>query len=590
MFSATGRYVLVFNGEIYNYRQVRSDLEGSGPTAPWRGHSDTEVMLAAVERWGVRGALERFNGMFAFALWDRNERALYLSRDRIGEKPLYYGWMGDAFLFGSELKALRAHPSWRSEIDRGALALYMRHNYVPAPYSVYRGIAKLPPAALLTLPWGDGAARREPVIEQYWSARDVGDAAAADPFRGTMPEAVEALDSLLRDAVAMRMHADVPLGAFLSGGIDSSTIVALMQAQSSRPVRTFSIGNTVDKYDEARFAKAVAGHLGTDHTELYVTSQQALDVIPTLPSMYDEPFADSSQIPTALVAALARRHVTVSLSGDGGDELFGGYNRYFWVRAIWQSTGWAPRRLRAAVASGLRSVAPRRWDALAERLKPVIPRSLPVRRAGDNAHKLAGILAADGPLEIYRGLVTHWEDPSAIVGGAAEPPTALTDRAQWPRVGNFTQHMMALDLISYLPDDILVKVDRASMAVGLEARVPFLDHRVLEFAARLPLAMKIQGNQGKLLLRQLLFRYVPQRLIERPKMGFGVPIDEWLRGPLRDWAESLLDARRLQQDGYLDPVPVRKRWEEHLSGKASWSYLLWDVLMFQAWLDAQSAA
>jgi asparagine synthase (glutamine-hydrolysing) len=589
MQSATGRFVIIFNGEIYNYGDLRRDLERAGGAPTWRGHSDTEVMLASFEQWGVRGALERFNGMFAFALWDRRDRTLYLSRDRLGEKPLYYGWMGSTFLFGSELKTLRAHPAWRGEIDRGALALYMRHNYVPAPYSIYKDVAKLAAGGLLTLPWGNGASGRAPSVERYWSARDVAEAAAASPFGGTESEALGELDALLRDAVSIRMHADVPLGAFLSGGVDSSAIVALMQAQSSRPVRTFSIGNTVDAYNEAPYAKAVAAHLGTDHTELYVTPEEARAVIPKLPAMYDEPFADSSQIPTYLVSALARQHVTVSLSGDGGDELFGGYNRYFWGRKIWRSVGWVPRTLRAAVASGLRAVPPRGWDALAGRVAPLMPASFPARRVGDNAHKLAGILAVKDPIEMYRGLVTHWEDPAAVVTAGAEPSTALTDQNQWPRTGNFTRHMMALDLVTYLPDDILVKVDRASMAVSLEARVPFLDHRVVEFASRLPLSMKIRGSTGKLLLRQLLFRYVPQSLIDRPKMGFGVPVDSWLRGPLREWAESLLDTQRLRRDGFIADAPVRERWEQHLSGRSNWSYLLWDVLMFQAWLDEQRA-
>jgi asparagine synthase (glutamine-hydrolysing) len=590
MLSASGRFVLVFNGEIYNYEQIRRELERAGAAPEWRGHSDTEVMLAAFERWGVREALQRFNGMFAFALWDRRDRTLYLSRDRLGEKPLYYGWMGPTFLFGSELKALRAHPAWRGEIDRGALALYMRHNYVPAPYSIYAGIAKLPPAGLLTLAWADGAPGREPKVDHYWSAHALAEAAAERPYAGTEGEALEELDVLLRDAVAIRMHADVPLGAFLSGGVDSSAIVALMQAQSPRPVRTFSIGNTAQAYNEAPHAKVVAAHLGTDHTELYVTSEDGLAVIPRLPSMYDEPFADSSQIPTFLVSALARRHVTVSLSGDGGDELFGGYNRYFWGRKIWRSVGWVPRRVRAAMASGLRAVSPRRWDALAGRVAPLVPASVPLRRIGDNAHKLAGILATRDPIEMYRGLVTHWEDPSGVIGGSVEHSTVLTDRSRWPRTGNFTRHMMALDLVTYLPDDILVKVDRASMAVSLEARVPFLDYRVVEFAGRLPLSMKIRGNTGKLLLRRLLFQYVPQPLIDRPKMGFGVPVDDWLRGPLREWAESLLDPDRLRREGFIAHAPVRERWNQHLSGRSNWSYLLWDVLMFQAWLDEQRAS
>jgi asparagine synthase (glutamine-hydrolysing) len=465
--------------------------------------------------------------------------------------------------------------------------LYMRHNYVPAPYSIYRGIAKLLPGTLLTLRWGDGTPRRAATTEPYWSAHQVAEAGAADPFRGTAATALDELDTLLRDAVLLRMQADVPLGAFLSGGVDSSMVVALMQAQSSRPVRTFSIGSTEAAYDEARQAKAVAGHLGTEHTELYVTPEEAMTVIPTLPAMYDEPFGDSSQIPTALVSALARRYVTVSLSGDGGDELFGGYNRYFWGRSVWRWIGWAPRAVRAGVASGLRAVPPQRWDAVFGRLAPAIPAAFHVRRAGDNAHKLAGMLTVDSPVEMYRRLLTHWEQPAALVLGGAEPPTVLTDDAQWPRASTFTQQMMNLDLVSYLPDDILVKVDRASMAVSLEARVPFLDHRVVAFAGGLPLAMKVRGNQGKWLLRTLLYRYVPRDLIDRPKMGFGVPLDSWLRGPLREWAEALLDVGRMRDEGYLQSGPIRAVWDEHLSGLKNWSYLLWDVLMFQAWVDAQ---
>jgi asparagine synthase (glutamine-hydrolysing) len=589
MFSPRGRYALIFNGEIYNYRELRAELERARAAPDWRGHSDTEVMLAAFEQWGVRASLERFNGMFAFALWDRADRTLYLSRDRLGEKPLYYGWMDDAFLFGSELKALRAHPRWRGEIDRGALALYMRHSYVPTPYSIYRGVSKLVPGGLLTLHWGDGAAGREPTVDRYWSVDDVARSAASDPYGGTESEALADLDALARDAVLLRMHADVPLGAFLSGGVDSSTVVALMQAQSPRPVRTFSIGNTVDAYNEAHHAKLVAQHLGTDHTELYVTPEQGLEVIPSLPTMYDEPFADSSQIPTHLVSALARRHVTVSLSGDGGDELFGGYNRYFWGRTIWRSIRWAPRPVRATIAAGLRAVPPRRWDAVARRLAPVTPQMLRVRCAGDNAHKLAGIIGVRSPVEMYHRLVTNWPAPSNVVVDSTEPPTVLTDSAHWPPAPSFTQQMMHLDLMTYLPDDILVKVDRASMAVSLEARVPFLDHRLVAFAARLPLAMKVRGHEGKWLLRRLLFRYVPRELVERPKTGFGVPLDAWLRGPLRDWAESLLDPARLAREGFVNPAPVRERWQQHLAGQSNWSYLLWSVLMFQAWVDAQRA-
>ena len=585
MISAGERYVVAFNGEIYNHRALRLDLGKENAAPAWRGHSDTEVMLAAFDRWGVEDSLDRFNGMFAFALWDRQERTLHLARDRFGEKPLYYGWMGDTFLFGSELKALKADPAWRGEVDRGALALYMRHNYIPAPYSIYRGICKLLPAHVLSFPLGEG--RREmPPPRPYWSVREVVEDGVRRPYAGSDPEAIALLDGLLRDAVALRMEADVPLGAFLSGGIDSSTIVALMQAQSVRPVQTFSIGFHEAGYNEADHAKVVARHIGTEHTELYVTPEEAMAVIPRLPELYDEPFADSSQIPTFLVSQMTRRHVTVALSGDAGDELFGGYNRYSWGADIWNKTGWMPKQAREAMAGGIKKIPPQGWDSLFSMMGPVLPRRLLAQLPGDKLHKLAGILACSSPEELYRGLISHWSPESVVIGGS-EPPSALTDRAQWADVANFTQRMMFFDLVSYLPDDILVKVDRASMAVSLEARVPLLDHRVVGFAWKLPLSMKIRDHQDKWILRQVLYQYVPKDLVERPKMGFGVPIDAWLRGPLRDWSEDLLDEARLKREGFFEPEPIRVKWREHLSGRRNWAYHLWDVLMFQAWQESR---
>jgi asparagine synthase (glutamine-hydrolysing) len=585
MISNSGRYVIVFNGEIYNHRKLRTELEKEHAAPAWKGHSDTEVMLAAFDKWGVEDSLPRLNGMFAFGLWDRQEHILHLSRDRFGEKPLYYGWMGDAFLFGSELKALKAHPAWRGEVDRGALALFMRHNYIPAPYSIYHGIFKLLPSHLLSLSWR-GRRRELPQPRPYWSAREVVEEGVRHPFAGNDVEAIESLNGLLRDAVAMRMEADVPLGAFLSGGIDSSTVVALMQAQSVRPIRTFSIGFHEAGYNEAEHAKLVARHLGTEHTEFYVTPEEAMAVIPRLPSLYDEPFADSSQIPTFLVSKMTRCYVTVALSGDAGDELFGGYNRYSWGREIWNKIGWMPKPARAAMASGITVISPQGWDKLLGMIGPVLPRRLRTTIPGDKLHKLAGILACLSPEEMYRGLVSHWL-PEAVVLGASEPPTALTDHAQWADVSDFTQSMMFFDLVSYLPDDILVKVDRASMGVSLEARVPLLDHRVVEFAWRLPLTMKIRDGQDKWILRQVLYKYVPKDLIERPKMGFGVPIDAWLRGPLQDWSENLLDETRLKREGFFEAEPIRVKWREHLSGRRNWAYHLWDVLMYQAWWEAQ---
>ena len=588
MLSACGQYVIVFNGEIYNYRQVRDELTAALGPIHWRGHSDTEVMLAAVAQWGLRGALERFNGMFAFALWDRGERTLHLARDRLGEKPMYYGWMGDVLLFGSELKSLRVHPAWKGEINRDALALFMRHNYIPAPFSIYHGIKKLPPAASITFRL-DTTAARDAEPELYWSARDIAERGSASLLQMTDIEAIAQLDDLLRDAVAMRLEADVPLGALLSGGIDSSTIVALMQAQCSSSVNTFSIGYHVDDYDEAIYAGEIAKHLGTNHTELYVTPQQAMAVVPRLPTLYDEPFADASQIPTFLVSELARRHVTVALSGDGGDEIFGGYNRYFWATKLWGGIRWLPHRVRVALASGLRCRTPRQWNDLSLAVGRALPAVKPPPQLGDKIQKLAELLDVQGPEFLYKRLVSHWDHPEDLVIDAREPSTVLTDPQLWPTVPDFLHYMMYQDTVSYLPDDILVKVDRASMGVSLEARVPLLDHRVVEFAWRLPKAMKIRDGESKWLLRQVLYRYVPRKLIERPKMGFGVPIDVWLRGPLRDWAENYLSESRLCGDGFFQPTPIRRKWREHLSGARNWQYHLWDVLMFQAWLDAERA-
>jgi asparagine synthase (glutamine-hydrolysing) len=576
MHSPSGRYVLVFNGEMYNFATVREELERGGHAPAWRGHSDTEVLLAAVEAWGVPEAVSRFVGMFAFALWDRKERALHLVRDRIGVKPLYYSIVGETVIFGSELKALAAHPKFDRTIDRDALALYARYGYVPAPYTIHRGTRKLEPGSILTIP-----ATGAPARHSYWSVEDAVTRSIATPFRGSDAEALEQLDVLTRDAVRLRMISDVPLGVFLSGGIDSSTVAALMQAQNSNRVKTFSIGFTAEGYDEAQSAAAVARHLGTEHTELYVTPEDALAVIPLLPKMYDEPFADASQIPTYLVSQLARRSVTVALSGDGGDELFAGYNRHFLGRSLWHRTRSIPAPLRRAAGAMLRAVPMSTWNrALAPRNR-FLPRALRRERAGERIHKLGDAMAVDSSDVFYGGVVSRWTD---VVLGASEPKVAITDSARWPHLDDFTDRAMYFDQVSFLPDDILVKVDRASMAVSLEAREPLLDHRLIEFAWTLPVGMKVRGGKGKWLLRQLLNRYVPEQLTERPKQGFGLPINEWLRGPLRGWAESLLDETRLRQDGFFDPRKIRARWDEHLRGTGEWEHYLWTILMFQAWL------
>ncbi|MDP2430935.1 MAG: asparagine synthase (glutamine-hydrolyzing) [Pseudomonadota bacterium] len=577
MHSACGRYVVVFNGEIYNWQDLRSDLERAGQAPAWRGHSDTEVLLAAFAAWGVETTLARTRGMFALALWDRETRSLVLARDRIGEKPLYYGNVGGCFAFASELKALRELPTARFQTDPGALALMLRYGYVPAPYSIYRGIFKLPPGCLLRVA-ADGAFEAP---EPWWRLEEVVRNGVATELALSDAAAVDALETLLGAAVGEQMVADVPLGALLSGGLDSSTVVALMQAQSARPVRTFTIGFAEGEYDEAKHAKAVARHLGTEHTELHVTPQQAREIIPHLPDIYDEPFADASQIPTALVCALTRRHVKVCLSGDAGDELFSGYNRYFLATSLWRRLGRLPPGVRRVLAGGLSTLSATAWNSIFGTLSPLLPSHLRLSNPGDKLHKLAEVMGACSQESLYRDLVSQWRGPLPLLD-ANEPPTLVADTDRWPAAPNFAGRMMAVDTLTYLPDDILVKVDRAAMAASLETRVPFLDERVIAFAWRLPFHQKARDGQGKWLLRQLLYRHVPRELVERPKQGFGVPIEHWLRGPLREWAEDLLSPTALAADGLLDPAPIRAMWQRHLSGQ-NVQYALWTVLMYQAW-------
>jgi asparagine synthase (glutamine-hydrolysing) len=583
MFSPMGRFVIAYNGEIYNCEHLRQALRHENPNLRFRGHSDTEVILAAFEQWGVESSLERMNGMFAFALWDQQDRILFLARDRFGEKPLYYGWAGQNFLFGSELKALRAHWAFDANINRDALAAYLRFNCIPSPYSVYRNIYKLPPASFLQYSAG------KVKIKAYWSLQACVVRALSEPLDLSAEDACDELDRLLRDAVKLRMHADVPLGAFLSGGIDSSVLVTLMQAQTTRPVRTFSIGFYDPAYDEARDARAIAQHLGTDHTELYVTSDQAMNVVNSLPEIYDEPFADSSQIPTLLVAQLTRRHVTVSLSGDGGDEIFGGYNRYAWGGRLWSRFSHIPYRLRRVLAAAISAIGQKTWDAAFNHARPALPQNWCQRMPGYKLHKLADLLRSTDSLNMYARMVSHWFDPEFVVLGAeVRKPMHIVDN-QWLPLPNFEQQAMYLDTITYLPNDILVKLDRAAMAVSLEGRLPYLDHRIVEFAWRLPQSMKVRLNESKWILRQVLYRYVPRQLVERPKMGFGIPLDSWLRGPMRDWAEALLDPRRLRQEGFFNPEAVRQKWNDHVSGRGAGQYHLWDILMFQLWLEHQKS-
>ena len=640
MHSVSGRFVMTFNGEIYNHTDLRISLSASQlamPAQTWRGHSDSETLLACFEAWGIEKTLHKTVGMFAIALWDTQTRTLHLVRDRFGEKPLYYGWTttantaAPAFVFGSELKALRAYPGFANPVSREALALYMRFTYVPAPYSIYQNIFKLEPGCMLSIntdfstnttatfsqangvlgsvhvpsvPIESSVPLRPPVVQgglrihRWWSLASVVEAGTQKQIC-TEIEALETLEQRLKDSVRLQSLADVPLGAFLSGGVDSSCIVALMQAQAPRSVKTFTVGFEEAGFDESPHARAVAEHLGADHSELFVSAKQAQAMIGDLPAIYDEPFADSSQIPTYLVCKAARQQVTVTLSGDGGDELFGGYNRYFWGPRIWSRLAWIPYPARQALARAIQAIPTSGWDALSRPVNALLPASKNISRSGSKAHKLASRLSGVRDLDdLYKSLVSEWQDPALVVKGAngesggdkrillREPPSMLSD--PWPEVG-VEQHelrMMYRDSMTYLSDDILCKLDRAAMATSLETRVPFLDHRVAELAWRLPLNMKIRDGQGKWALRQVLYKYVPKELIDRPKAGFAIPVGQWLRGPLKDWAEALLDEKRLEVEGYFYPKPIRDKWLQHLTGRYDHTQSLWAVLMFESWLES----
>lgn len=589
MLSESGRFILTYNGEFYNHLEIRSELKKNNPKIQWQGTSDTETLLNAIEFWGAENTLKKIDGMFAFALWDQKNHSLMLARDRIGEKPLYYGWQGEGdnkvFLFGSELKSLKVHPEFKREINRDSIALQSRYSYVPAPYSIYKNTFKLMPGHYLKLSEGDLKNSKLPASKEYWSLTEVAINGNKNQLDQDDKKIQDDLEKKLRICVKKQMISDVPLGAFLSGGIDSSVLVALMQSETNHPVKTFTIGFDENNYDEAPFAKKIAQHLRTDHSELYVNSKDARDVIPKLPEIYDEPFSDSSQIPTFLVSQLTKKYVKVALSGDGGDELFCGYNRYVVTEKFWKPINILPLSIRKILASTITLISEKNWNKISNVL-PIFNR---YSSFGEKIHKAAGMIKNESLDNLYDDFCSHWRNTSELVIGSKENASQFVNSEPKLKVlNNLQQMMMALDFINYLPNDILVKVDRASMASSLETRMPFLDHKFVEYVWKIPKSLKYRNGEGKIILKKILNKYVPKNLTERPKMGFGIPLDIWLRGPLKDWAENLLDEKKLHHCGYFNPKLVREKWVEHISGKKNWQHYLWDILMFQAWLEVEN--
>ncbi len=580
MVSSNDRFVLVYNGEIYNHQENRNLLQKQGFNILWRGYSDTETLIELITAFGIEKALTLSKGMFAFAIWDKKLKRLSLARDRFGEKPLYYGWQGESFLFGSELKSFKNHPEFQGSLDTNSLSLFFQYNYIPSPHSIYKGIFKLQPGNIFTLTLNE----KEGKLLPYWSTSKVSYHGAKYPFLGSTSEAIFEVEQCLKSSVKGQLMADVPLGAFLSGGIDSSLIVSIMQSISHKPINTFTIGFEENNFNEAPFAKKIASFLATNHNELYVSSNDCMKVIPMLSDIYDEPFADSSQIPTYLVSKLAANSVKVSLSGDGGDELFGGYNRYLFANNFWNKLNYFPVSLRKLLGNFLVSVSPETWNRVLNNFHSFLPIHLKVNNIGDKIHKASNILSSDSIDEVYFKLLIQWSDPNMLLHRISLSSQKLLP-GQNSNLNNI-EKMMLKDLLTYLPDDILCKVDRASMAVSLESRIPFLDHHLFELSSKLPISLKINQGSSKWILKEILKKYIPVQLIERPKMGFALPIDQWLRGPLKDWANFLLDKNEMLKDGILNPLPIHQKWEEHLSGKRNWHYHLWSILMFQNWLKS----